>query len=230
VTNELLWAAFLIVDLFLQLLAYRIWGKIGLYGFISGSIIICNIQVLVTVELFGLVATLGNIVYASIFLATDILNEVYGPKEARRGVWIGFFMLIWAGLAMQVAMLFLPDKSDIAMPHIRELFSLYPRVALASLAAYLVSQHHDIWSFAYWRKRTKGKYLWLRNNLSTLVSQIIDSLVFTTIAFYGNVEFQVLQEIFLTTFVLKVLVAVADTPFLYLARTVHARRQLSVDS
>jgi uncharacterized integral membrane protein (TIGR00697 family) len=229
VYNDLLWLAFIVADLFLLLLVFRLWGKIGLFSFIGGSIIVCNIQVLVTVKLFGLVATLGNIVYASIFLATDILSEIYGKKEARRGVWIGFFMLIWAGLAMQVAMLFVPDSSDFNMPHLRSLFQLYPRVAIASLIAYLLSQHHDIWSFAYWRERTAGRYLWMRNNASTMVSQLIDSVVFVAVAFVGVFSVGDLIQIFLTTYVLKFIVAVSDTPFVYMARRIHQRRQVSVD-
>jgi uncharacterized integral membrane protein (TIGR00697 family) len=224
-SNEILWFAFIVVDLLLLLVVYRLWGKSGIYAFIAGSIIVCNIQVLITVELFGLVATLGNVIYAAIFLGTDILNELHGKREARRGVWIGFFMLLWASAAMQVDMLFLPDESDMNMPHLRAIFQLYPRVALASLLAYLLSQHHDVWSFARWRRRTGGRHLWLRNNLSTLVSQFIDSLVFTSVAFVGVFSFPVLKEIFLTTYLLKVIVAALDTPFVYLARIIRRGRE-----
>lgn len=223
VPNELLWLLFTVIDLLLLLLAFRLWGKTGIYAFIGGSIIICNIQALVTVELFGLVSTLGNIVYASIFLGTDILSEVYGRKEARRGIWIGFFMLVWANIAIQVSLQFMPDSSDHNMPHMQSLFSLYPRVALASIIAYLISQHHDIWSFARWKELTHGRHLWLRNNLSTLVSQLIDTMVFTVIAFWGVFSGGVLVEIMITTFVLKVVIAAFDTPFVYLARRMEKR-------
>ncbi|MCK4856421.1 MAG: queuosine precursor transporter [candidate division Zixibacteria bacterium] len=223
--NELLWFLFIVADLSLLLLAFRLWGRVGIYAFIGGSIIICNIQVLVTIELFGMVATLGNIIYASIFLSTDILNEIYGKKEARRGVWIGFFMLFWATFAMQAALLFAPHATDTCMPHLRELFSLYPRIALASLIAYLLSQHHDIWSFARWREITSGRHLWLRNNISTTISQLIDSIVFTTIAFLGVFPFAVVLEILATTFALKVIVAAVDTPFVYLARHISRKRR-----
>ena len=93
--NEVLWFIFLIFDLSAVILAFRLWGKNGLYAMIASSVIICNIQVIVIVKMFGLVATLGNIVYASIFLSTDILSECFGKKEARKGVWIGFFCLFW---------------------------------------------------------------------------------------------------------------------------------------
>jgi len=215
--NELLWLIFLLFDLSIVILAFRLWGRYGLYAMIAASVIICNIQVIALVKLFGLIATLGNIVYASIFLSTDILSECYGKREARRGVWIGFFCLIWASLAMQFAIIFIPDQADEMMPHLREVFGLMPRVALASMIAYLVSQNHDIWAFHFWREKTGGKWLWLRNNLSTLVSQLIDSVTFVLIAFAGIHSGRVLIQLIVTTYLFKLIVAAVDTPFIYIA-------------
>lgn len=218
--NELLWLLFLIFDLCAVLVAFKLWGKTGLYAMIAVSVIICNIQVIVLVKLFGMVATLGNIVYASIFLSTDILSECYGRKEARKGIWIGFFLLFWASIAMQFAINFLPDAADAMMPHLKSIFTLMPRVSLASLVAYLISQHHDVWAFHFWKAKTGGRYLWLRNNLSTVVSQLIDSVVFTLGAFWGVFDYSELIQIIITTYIFKIIVAVLDTPFLYFARRI----------
>jgi len=220
--NELLWILFILFDLTAVLIAFRLWGKTGLYALIACSGIVCNIQVVVTVELFGLVSTLGNIVYASIFLATDILSEHYGSKSARKGVWIGFFSLVWATIAMQFAIRFIPHESDFMMSHLEGIFSFMPRVVGASLVAYLVSQHHDIWAFHFWKRKTSGRFLWLRNNASTLVSQMIDSVTFTLIAFLGVFEASVLLQIVVTTYLMKLIVAVLDTPFLYWSRRMAA--------
>jgi len=184
-SNELLWFIFIVVDLSLSILAFYIWGRYGLYVMIAVGTFVCNIQVIKTIQMFGLVATLGNVVYASIFFNTDILSEIYGKKEARRAVWMGFYALISATVAMQFAIKFKPDTSDIVHPHLEAIFNLMPRVVFASLSAYLVSQHHDIWAFHFWKKLTKGKWLWLRNNLSTMVSQLIDTSVFCFLAFWG---------------------------------------------
>jgi len=208
--NEILWLIFILFDLSVVLLAFWRWGKTGLYVMIACAGIICNIQVVVTVELFGLVATLGNVVYASIFLATDILSEHFGTREARKGVWIGFFSLVWATIAMQFAINFVPDESDFMLQHVSEIFSFMPRIVLASLVAYLLSQHHDIWAFAFWKKKTGGKFLWFRNNASTFISQLADSIVFTLVAFLGVFETDVLVQIVATTYVLKLIVAVID--------------------
>lgn len=219
--NEVLWLVFMLLNLSVVIVAFRMWGKIGLYVAIACSGIICNIQVVAFVELFGLVATLGNIVYASIFLATDILSEHYGVKEARKGVWIGFFFLAWATVAMQFAINFVPAQvAGGRFEHLVAIFEFMPRIVVASLIAYLVSQHHDIWAFAFWKHKTSGRYLWLRNNASTWISQLADSIVFTLIAFYGEVGVGVLIDVVVTTYILKLVVAVVDTPFLYLSKIV----------
>ncbi len=218
--NEILWLAMLLANFLLIILAYKLFGKWGLIMWIPISVIVANIQVIQTVELFGLVATLGNIVYASSFLVTDILSENYGKEEAKKAVWIGFFSLIAMTLLMNLALAFLPLSGDefatTAHSATSTIFSLMPRIAIASLAAYFLSQRHDVWAFHFWKKRfPKNSQLWLRNNLSTMVSQLIDSIVFVLIAFWGVFETSVLAEIFITTYLLKFVVAAADTPFVY---------------
>jgi len=223
--NELLWLAMLLVNFFLIILAYKLFGKWGLILWIPVSVIVANIQVIQTIKLFGLAATLGNIVYASSFLVTDILSENYGKKEAKKAVWIGFYSLISMTLLMNLALLFNPlegdDFSFVTHEATKTIFELMPRISLASLAAYILSQHHDVWAFHFWKKHFgKDTQLWIRNNLSTMVSQFIDSLVFVAIAFYGVYELRVLFEIFITTYVLKWIVAAADTPFVYWAKRI----------
>ena len=217
--NELLWLLMLLINFSAIMLSYRIWGKLGLFIWVPISVIIANIQVTKTINLFGLEATLGNIVYATSFLVTDILSENYTKKEAAKAVSIGFFSLLTMTIVMNVAIWFIPADSDFIQSSMKELFSLMPRIALASLVAYGFSQFHDIWAYDFWKKRRPdAKYIWLRNNASTMVSQIIDTLLFTSIAFIGVFPLAILLEIALTTYLLKWVVAVADTPFIYLAR------------
>jgi hypothetical protein len=228
-SNEVYWIILLLVNFFAILAAYRIWGRTGLYLWIPVAVITANIQVTKTVELFGITATLGNIVYASSFLVTDILSENYGKKEATKAVVMGFFTLILFTLMMNLALWFEPSPEDFAHPSLATVFGFLPRIAAASLLAYGISQFHDVWAFHFWKKKwPHPKHLWLRNNLSTMVSQLIDSLVFTLAAFYGVFSHRILLEIVLTTYLLKWIVAAADTPFVYLARTIH--RSLSAKS
>ncbi|MFC1893003.1 queuosine precursor transporter [Chloroflexota bacterium] len=217
--NIWFWFLFLLIDLSLAVLMYRLWGKKGLYTVIAASIIVANIQVVKTVQLFGMVATLGNILYGSLFFATDVLSEVYGKKSARRGVWLGFCAMVLMTIWMQLALKFVPDASDFVQGSLETIFGLMPRIAAGSLVAYLLSQHHDVLAFHYWKAKTKSRYLWLRNCASTAVSQAIDSVVFCAIAFIGVFPWPVFLEILLTTYFLKFLVMLFDTPFIYWAKS-----------
>jgi uncharacterized integral membrane protein (TIGR00697 family) len=222
-TNEILWIGFALLDLTAVLMAFRFFGRAGLLAMIVFSLLICNIQVIKTVQLFGITTTLGNVLYASVFLTTDILGEFYGKKAAKQGVLLGFSALILVTVYMQIALYFTPATDDFAQPHLQAIFGFMPRIATGSMVAYLVSQWHDVWAFHLLKSWTKGRYLWLRNNGSTLISQALDSLVFCTIAFWGVFETSVWIQIVLSTYLMKSIMGVMDTPFIYLARRIHRK-------
>lgn len=217
--NELYWALMLIVNFLSILFIYKKFGKIGLYAWIPISTILANIQVVLLVKLFGFSTTLGNILYAGGFLVTDILAENYGKKFAQKAVYIGFFSLIATSIIMKIAVSFTPIDEGVTMfENVKQIFDFMPRLMLASLLAYFLSQSHDIWAYEFWRKKySSTKYIWIRNNASTLVSQFIDNFVFTVVAFYGVYSFEVIKEIFIATYFIKFIVAVSDTPFVYIA-------------
>lgn len=217
-SNSLLWTGFVLVHLGLTILVFRFFGKYGLYAIIVAAVITANIQVLKTVEIFGFVSTLGNILYGGVFFATDILTEVYGKKAARRGVWLGFIGMALMTLWMQFGLKFIPHTSDFSQDALLTIFGLMPRIAAGSMTAYLVSQHHDVWAFLFWKRKTKGRFLWLRNNASTMVSQAIDTIIFCTIALWGVFDSSTWFQILVSTYLIKLFVAVIDTPFIYLAK------------
>ncbi|MFS0781457.1 queuosine precursor transporter [Bacillus sp. 1P06AnD] len=217
--NELFGLVFTLITFSLVLLFYRFFGKTGLFVWVGFATVLANLQVVKTIEIFGMTATLGNAMYASAFLVTDIINERYGPKEAKKAVWMGFFTLFCMTLIMQLALLFEPGSSDIAQGPMETLFGLLPRLAAGSLAAFLVSQFLDVHLFSWIRKKfPSDRQFWIRNNGSTLISQFFDTLVFTSIAFLGEYPIDVWFEIFITTYVLKFIVSVLDTPFGYIAK------------
>ncbi|KGP71110.1 queuosine precursor transporter [Pontibacillus yanchengensis] len=220
--NEVLWIVFALVNFTMVTIIYRIFGKQGLFVWIGMSTVVANIQVAKTIEMFGLTATLGNIIYGTAFLATDILNEKYGKKDAKQAVWLGFFTLISMTIMMQIALQFTPGPDDFAHEALTTLFSFLPRVAIGSLLAYLVSQYFDVWIYAKLKAVFPAdKWLWVRNNGSTMISQLLDSLVFCLIAFYGKFPPAVWFEVFMTTYFIKFIVAALDTPFLYIAKKFH---------
>lgn len=156
----------------------------------------------------------GVIVFSSTFLITDILSEKWGKATARKAVWAGFYanivmvISVWIALAWQS-----PDFVQESANIFNQALGLTPRIVFASMIAYLLSQHHDVWAFHFWKDKTKGKYLWLRNNLSTAVSQLIDSIVFIVIAFAGVLP---LIPLIIGQYVVKMAIALLDTPFMYL--------------
>lgn len=219
--NEILWFAMLIACFFTVILAYRLFGKLGLYIWIAVSVILANIQVVKAIEIFSFTTTLGNILYASSFLATDILSENYGKKDARKGVFIGFFALIVMVLFMNAALWFRPAPDDFAQDALVTVFGMMPRIAGASMAAYLLSQLHDIWAYQFWKtKFPSDRAIWIRNNASTMVSQLIDTSVFTFAAFLGVFPLPIVLQIFVTTYIMKWIVAALDTPFIYWSKRI----------
>ena len=228
--NEMLWAGMLIVNFLAILFAYVRFGRIGLYIWIPISTILANIQVVMLVDLFGFGTTLGNILYAGGFLVTDILAENYGREYAKRAVKIGFFSLIVMTVIMQIAVNFTPsdvEEGILTFNGVKRIFDFMPRIVIASLISYWVSQSHDIWAYEKWRERfSERKHIWIRNNMSTMVSQLIDNSLFTIIAFWGIYPKEVLLEIFITTYFMKFIVAVFDTPFVYIASHLKAKKKI----
>ncbi len=196
--------------------AFCRFGRDGLYICIPITIILANLQVVVTIDLAGFIITLGNVAYASSYLITDLLGELYGHDAAKKGVNIGFFTLIMMTVIMNIVLFYQPtNDSQIFYDSLRNIFSIMPRIALASLSAYFISQRIDVFIYHFLKHKIE-KHIWIRNNLSTMISQIFDTLVFTIVAFLGVFPTDVLLSIFITTYVIKFLVAAADTPFMYL--------------
>lgn len=217
--NEWFGLVFVLVNFVFLLLFYRLFGKTGLFVWIGLSTVLANLQVVKTIEIFGMTATLGNAIYGSAFLVTDILSEKYGKDEAKKAVWLGFFTLLMMTVIMQMVLVFKPHDIDIAQGPMETLFALMPRIAMGSLAAYLVSQFADVYIFSYLKKKfAKDNQFWIRNNVSTMVSQFLDTLVFTSIAFLGVFPFSEWWQIVVTTYLLKFIVAILDTPFGYIAK------------
>ena len=214
--NEILWIGLLIANFIIVLFSYRLFGKTGLYVWTAVAVILANIQVMKTIQIFGLVTALGNIIYSSLFLVTDILNENHTRKDAQKAVWIGFFVLISTTILMYITIHFIPHESDFMSEHITAIFTFLPRITLASLTAYIISQSHDVWFFSYLKKRFNKDKLWLRNNLSTMMSQFILTVIIIIIGFYGTLPNDNLFVLFISWYIFKLLFALVDTPFVYL--------------
>lgn len=220
--NEILFIGFALFLLILNLIAFRM-GKVYVFVLIGLFSVVMNIFVTKQFYLFGFAITGGNALYGAIFLLTDLLSEHYGKKEAFRAVIVGFLTMIVFVVATQFLLAFQANEMDFAHDALSTLFSLTPRILVGSLLAYIIAQSFDVWFYAKIRTWTKEKYLFLRNNGSTMISQLIDSIVFTAVGltafsflpFQGIIPVEIFWEVTLATYLIKLIVAVIDTPFLY---------------
>ncbi|MFH1405371.1 MAG: queuosine precursor transporter [Patescibacteria group bacterium] len=190
-----------------------------LLGLFVGLLIGMNLLGGKITTLFGISVSVGIFMVPLTFLITDIVAEVYGKRTAKQFVLVGAFVLIVTFLYTALFVLLEPNERYSANEAYKTIFGASLRMMIASLVAFLLAQLHDVWAFEFWKGKTHGKLLWLRNNASTFVSQAIDTLVFMFIAFYHIApKFDALFIIKLAIpyFLFKIAFAVIDTPFVYL--------------
>ncbi|MFH1591471.1 MAG: queuosine precursor transporter [archaeon] len=190
-----------------------------LVGVFVAALIAANLLGTKITTILGISMSVGIFAYPITFLITDVIEEVHGRKVAKRLIYAGLISLLLV-MVLTLVSLWLPAASRFENNDAYTLiFSSSARIILASIVAFLLSQTHDVWSFEFWKKKTKGRHLWLRNNLSTMVSQAIDTVIFMFIAFYHvTPKFDVpfLISLIIPYWLLKVLMAALDTPFVYL--------------
>ncbi len=213
------------------MLFYRLFGKNGLLAFNVMATLLANIEVLLVVRAFGIEMTLGNVLFASTFLITDILSENHGKKDANRAVIISTLCSVFFIAISQMWLLYTPSESDWASSSFRTIFSSTPRVVCASLIVYLISQLIDVWLYHKWwdwcRKRfgDEKKGLWIRNNGSTMISQMINTLLYTFLAFYGTYDIRTLLSIFISSYLIFFVTSLLDTPFVYWCRKIGSENR-----
>ena len=209
---------------------FRLFGKDGIFAWTVICTIAANIEVLILVRAFGMDTTLGNVLFASSFLATDMMSEIYGRKEAGRCVAVGIAANVAFIVISQSWFLYAPAEADTMAGPIRAVFANTPRVMLASLAAYIVCELYDVWAYHFIWRRTervfgdRRRFLWLRNNGSTLTSQLVNVVVFNLLAFAGVFPPSVLAQVLVLGYAIFVATSLLDTPFLYWARTIAEKR------
>ena len=205
---------------------FRFFGKEGVYAWTVLETIAANIEVLILIDAFGMQMTLGNVLFASSFLATDILSEVYGKKEADKAVWLGIAATIAFVIASLMWRFYIPSAEDVSWKNIQSVFTVTPRIMLASLAGYVVSELFDVWCYHKWWDFTtakcndKKRFLWLRNNASTLAAQLVNTVLFTFLAFWKTYNVKTMISIAISSYIIFVFTSLLDTPFVYLARRI----------
>jgi uncharacterized integral membrane protein (TIGR00697 family) len=232
--QELLWLTTLFVDLGSTILLYRLFGKAGLQIAITTAIILANLQGPKLTVIFGLQTSLGVIFYSSIFFATDVLSENYGKAAANKAVRMGFAVSIIILVMLSLALLYLPSSKPETAEFSASIHNAFativdftPRFIFGSLLAYIISQHFDVWAFHKIRSITGDRWLWLRNNLSTMSSQVVDTLIFSLVTWWGIVDLRTALALGAVKYLFKVAIAMIDTVFIYWAKHTHRMGRLA---
>lgn len=201
-----------------------------LNGAFVGLLILSNILAVKLVSINEwLVLPAAVIVYVFTFPITDTIAEVYGKRAARQTVFAGFITQLAALLFISIA-IYLPAAPFFENQQaFEEIFSAGFRVTLASLVSYFISQNLDVTIFHKLKERHGTSKLWLRNNASTMTSQLADTSIFITIAFYGTMPVGALIAMIISQYVFKWLAAALDTPLVYLLVALCRREQRAED-
>jgi queuosine precursor transporter len=195
------------------------YGPAPLIGLFSGLIVITAILAVKFINIGYFLITAEVFIYASTFLVTDMISEFFGKKEAKKAVITGLLVDVLLVFSVALAVYWPPAVEFIDMqPAFQEILGTTWRIVLASIAGFVIAQTHDVWAFHFWKRVFKGKHLWIRNNLSTASSQLIDGVIFYTIAFYGITP---VLPLVLGSYPLRVMIAALDTPFIYVARWLY---------
>jgi len=229
--QEVLWLVTLLLDLGGTVVLYRLFGKAGLQVAIATAIILANLQGPKLTIIFGMQTSLGVIFYSSIFFATDVLSENYGKAEANKAVRMGFAVSVIVLIMLSLALLYLPSTRPETAEFSRNIHESFativnftPRFIFGSLLAYYVSQSFDVWAFHKIKKITGERWLWLRNNGSTMGSQALDTVIYSLVAWWGVVDLGTALALGAAKYVFKIAIAIIDTAFIYWAKLAYGQR------
>lgn len=196
------------------LVTFRL-GKSIIFSYLATLGTIAAFLSPLVIDIFGMPLSFQEIFYATLFFSTDVISEHWGKEKARKIIWVVLFSFLSVGLLLGVSTILEVSQVDFIQPHLQKLMEVSPRILLAGFILFVVEQNLDITLFHRIRKKTKGKFLWLRNCGSTMISQLFDTLVFYPIAFYG--VYENLLSLMLTAFLFKISIVLLDTPFMYLS-------------
>jgi len=161
--------------------------------------------------------SVGILPYPITFLVTDLISEIYGKKKANQVVITGIFASIFSLIIVMVSDgVPATEWSPINNETFHKVFGLSALAVFASMMAYLVAQFVDIRIYHFWKRKTQGRHLWLRNNFSTISSQFLDTFsVLFLLCSFGVIEWNLFGILLLNGFLFKLLIAMLDTPILY---------------
>ena len=222
--NEFLMLITILVSFLIVLGVYKYQGLMGLYCLVPIFYIIANIQAIKQVNLFNYPLALGDVAICSVVLIGDLITENYDKKKAKKVILLGFTTTVIVTIMMTLTIAFEPNTQDFAHGSIKTIFSFAPRILVASLISYVVSESIEINLYSYFKKIfPKTRDLWIRNNISGLVSAFVDSMIVSFLMFLGTFPVKYIFQIALASYVIKAIVSIIDTPFVYISKLIKPK-------
>ena len=203
---------------------YSPWFVIIVVIFVT-SLITANITAVKLMDLFGLILPAGIIIFPLSYITGDVLTEVYGYRQARRVIWLGFFCNLIAVIAIWIGQVLPPASFWDGQIAYERILGYTPRLLVASFLAYLVGEFTNSFVLAKMKIATRGRWLWLRTIGSTLVGQGFDSLVFITLAFVGAIPLQAMFLAIITQWLAKSSYEAVVTPLTYVVVNFLKRKE-----
>lgn len=223
--NGILLIAEILITFSLVVILHKTYGKTGLTVWVAVATVLANIMTAKTVNICGIETTLGTVLFASTFLCTDILTEMYGEKDAKKAVKLGVLSACSFIVASQLALAYTPSAIDYADESMRNLFSLNLRISISSVVMYYIANYFDIVLYGKLKERMGESKMWLRNNVATILCNGLENFFFIGFAFAGIYSMADILIIAGSTTLVEILVAICDTPFLYIAKgTANGKR------
>lgn len=190
-------------------------------------LVVANIVSAKVIDLWGVILPAAVIGYPLTYLLTDAISELYGEARARQVVYVGFWANALMLLFVQATILLPPAGFWPLQESYESVMASSARVVIASMLSYFAAQMADVKVFHFIKRRTGEKHFWLRKNVSTAISQLLDTSIFIVIAFYGTMPTDALLQMIMFQYLVKTMIAVVDTPLSYLV-VKGARRQRAV--
>ena len=226
-SNEFIMLLEIVVVFSIVLLSHKFFGENGLMAWMAVASCIAQIGAAKTVSILGMGTSAGSVLFASTFLVTDILAECYGRKAAKKAVFVGLASVLSFVIATTFINVMAPAPADHANDAVAALFGLVPRISIASIVMYFIANMADVFIYSKSKEKTGNRFMWLRNNISTILCNGAENFFFFGLAFAGIQPWNVIFELALSTTIVETIIAVCDTPFLYLATKIGRNKERS---
>lgn len=186
--------------------------------------VLMNLFVIKEITLFGFVATASDVLGIGVALCLNLLQEYYGPDEARRAMWLGFFSAILYVILAMLHCAYFPGSADVTQVHFLALLTPMPRIIAASLLSFVITQTIDRHLYAVLKRRLDGKYFVIRNYCSVMFTQLIDTILFSLLGLYGIISN--IGDMIVISYSIKLITIALMAPFLVFSKRLVKQRHV----